>query len=150
MQIKNQNSFTSLCYSEQTNIAGLFKLVRVKAFELYKDAAKNGVEVTGPVYWIYTGMDGRPDTVFNLDIILPVVRPANYQGKFKIKTIEPIRCLFTLHLGAWEKLPETYGSLFTEIGKKNYVPTGICREMYLHMDFDNPANNITEVQVGIQ
>lgn len=149
MQIKTQNSFQALCFTAQTNMAGIFKYVRVKARELYKDAANNNLEVTGPVYWIYTGMDGHPDTIFNLDIVLPVVKPREYQGNFKLTEVAPIKCLSAIHLGTWEKLPETYGQLFMETGKKNYSPTGICREVYIHMDFEYTENNITEVQVGI-
>lgn len=128
----------------------MFVFVRVKARELYRDAAAQNLEVTGPVYWIYTGMDGNPNTVFKLDIVLPVTRPETYTGAFSVTQVDSIKCLFTTHFGSWEKLPETYGMLFREIGQKGYVPTGICREMYVHMDFDNPQNDATEVQIGIQ
>lgn len=150
MEIKTQKSFTALSFSVQTNLAGMLQYVRVKARELYKDAANNNLEVTGPVYWIYTGMDGRPETMFTLDIVIPVSKPEAYNGKFAIATVAPLKCLSSIHEGNWEKLAETYTRLFTEIGKKNYIPTGVCREVYLHMDFDDATNNITEVQVGIQ
>jgi hypothetical protein len=32
---------------------------------------------------------------------------------------------------------------------KGYVSSGICREIYQHIDFEKPSNNVTEVQVGI-
>jgi effector-binding domain-containing protein len=149
MKIKTQNAFTALSFSVETNIAGIFQYVRVKAAELYRDAAENNLEVTGPVYWIYTGMDGHPDTVFNLDIVLPVTTPEMYNGNFAVKTIPALKSLSTTHVGAWEKLPGTYHQLFMETGKQNLAPNGICREVYLHMDFQNPENNLTEVQVGI-
>lgn len=148
MQIKTQNSFSALCFSAQTNMSGIFKYVRVKARELYKDAADNNLEVTGPVYWIYTGMDGHPDTIFTLDIVLPVTKPREYKGNFKLTATASIKCFSAFHLGNWEKLPVTYGQLFMETAKKNYSPSGVCREVYIHMDFENPDNNITEVQVG--
>lgn len=149
MQITSQNSFTALCFTEQTTMSGIFKHVRVKARELYNDAIANNLEITGPVYWIYTGMDGNPNTVFTLDIAIPVTAPTGYKGKFSLKTIEPVKCMSTIHNGSWDKLAIPYGQLFMETGKKNYSPTGVCRERYIHMDFDNPENNITEVQVGI-
>lgn len=150
MQIKTLNSFTALCFSVQTNLEGLYRYVRVKARELYKDAIASNLEITGPVYWIYTGMDGRPETIFKLEIVIPVSKPQNYSGSFLITEVAPIKSLYTTHFGSWEKLPETYGSLFGEIGLKGYVPTGICREMYINMDFNIPENDITEVQIGIQ
>lgn len=150
MEIKSQNAFTALSFSVQTSIAGIFQYVRVKAAELYKDAVESNLEITGPVYWIYTGMDGHPETVFTLDIVLPVTNPASYHGKFAIKSIPALKALATMHPGSWERLAETYHQLFVETGKRNLAPNGICREVYLHMDFNNPANNLTEVQVGIQ
>lgn len=150
MEIKSQNAFTALSFSVQTNIAGIFQYVRVKAAELYKDAVANNLEVTGPVYWIYTGMDGHPDTIFNLDIVVPVTAPEAYSGKFTIKTIPALKSLAAAHVGSWEKLPETYHKLFMETGKQNLSPNGICREVYLHMDFNNYENNLTEVQVGVK
>lgn len=150
MEIKQHPAFTSLCFSEQTTLAGIFKHVRVKARELYQDAAEYNLEVTGPVYWMYTGMDGNPETVFTLDIFLPVTEPEAYVGKFSIKTIQSFKSLSTFHSGTWEKLPETYQKLFMEVAHKSYSPTGVCREIYLHMDFSSSENNITEVQVGIQ
>jgi effector-binding domain-containing protein len=150
MQIKTLNTFSALCFSVQTNIEGLNRYVRIKARELYKEAVASNLEITGPVYWIYTGMDGRPETIFKLEIVIPVSKPQNYSGSFSIVEVAPIKCLYTTHLGSWEKLPETYGLLFGEFGQKGYVPTGICREMYINMDFDIPENNVTEVQIGIQ
>ncbi len=150
MEIKSQNAFTALTFSVQTNFAGIFQYVRVKAAELYKDAVVNNLEITGPVYWIYTGMDGHADTVFTLDIALPVTAPASYHGKFDVKTIPALKSLATTHTGSWERLPETYHNLFMETGKQNLTPNGVCREVYLHMDFNNPENNLTEVQVGVK
>lgn len=150
MEIKQQSAFTALAFSVQTNFEGIFKFVRVKAAELYKDAVANNLEITGSVYWIYTGMDGQPNTVFTLDIVIPVTTPASYQGKFEIKKVQAFKCLSSVMNGSWENLPATYGQLFTEAGKSNYNHNGVCREVYIHMDFDHPENNITEVQVGIQ
>lgn len=83
-------------------------------------------------------MDGHPDTVFNLDIIIPISKPEKYSGQFKIMEVNSIKCLSAIHSGVWEKLPETYGMLFMEIGKQGYIPSGICREVYIHLDFELP------------
>lgn len=131
-------------------MAGMFKHVRVKARELYRDAAENNLEITGPVYWVYTGMDGNPETIFTLDILIPVTQPEVYSGKFSLKTIPSFKSLTALHSGTWEKLPDMYQKLFMEVAQKGFSPTGVCREIYIHMDFSSPENNITEVQVGIQ
>jgi effector-binding domain-containing protein len=46
-------------------------------------------------------------------------------------------------------MPDTYGKLIASIQNNGYQMNGICREIYIHMDFNNPQNSITEVQIGI-
>lgn len=140
-----------LCFETETTLQTLLQYVRVVARRLYTDAAKNDLEVTGPVYWIYQGADGNPDTTFALTIAIPVAAGqllAN-DSEFKFKTLNTFTCLSEQHLGNWGQLGETYGRLLTEIHSKNIQMSGITREIYLNMDFENPENNITEVQMGI-
>jgi effector-binding domain-containing protein len=150
MEIKTFNPITILYFTKQVKLSALNELVRFKAKELYKDAALHDIEITGPIYWIYYGMDGNPETVFTLEIALPVTEPENYQGNFQVKKLGQFNCLSTSSPGSWNKLPVAYGNLFGEINEKGYTPTGECREIYLYMDFLHPENNLTEIQVGLQ
>lgn len=150
MEIKDFNPITVLCFTKQVTLDDLQEFVRIKARELYFDAVKSNLEIAGPVYWIYYGMDGNPKTVFTLEVALPVSENGKYKGDFQIKKLRPFKCLSSWHKGSWEKLADTYGALFLEIGKKSYTHTGECREIYQHLDFLNEENNLTEVQVGIQ
>ena len=72
MESKIVKPITVLFYSEVTNLSGLAKLVRVKANELHKEAVSYKMEITGPVNWIYYGMDGNQKTNFTLEIAIPV------------------------------------------------------------------------------
>jgi effector-binding domain-containing protein len=150
MKIHVTNPITVLCFSTKVTLAGLQHFVRTKARELYYDATINNLEITGPVYWIYYGMDGNQTTEFTLEIALPVTCCDNYQGKFMVKQLGVFKHIQTCHLGNWAALPLAYGELFSEISCKGYTPSGECREVYQHIDFDHPANNRTEVQAGIQ
>jgi effector-binding domain-containing protein len=150
MEIKTFNPFTVLYFTKQITMAELFIFVRTKARELYTDALHSDLEIVGPVYWIYYGMDGNPETIFTLEIALPITEPISYQGNFAIKKLNPFKCISAVLSGSWENLPATYGTIFGEIGQKAHTPSGECREIYLHMDFNNPENNITEIQVGIR
>lgn len=148
MQIKELNPIRVLQFSTETSLQELEKYVRIKAHELYKEAAKCDLEVTGPVYWIYSGMNGNPTAKFHLDIAIPV-HGNTYTGKFNLAQHDAFKCISAIHKGGWEKLAETYGLIFREIREKGIVPTSVCRELYIHMDFEDPSNNITEIQVGI-
>jgi effector-binding domain-containing protein len=150
MEIKNFNEITVLSFTKQVTLPDLKEFVRIKARELYQDAIHSNLEITGPVYWIYYGMDGNPQTLFTLEIAVPVADMNGYKGDFKVRRLSKFKCLSTWHKGSWDKLYSTYGEAFAEIGRKSLIPSGECREIYQLIDFSNEGNNLTEVQIGIQ
>lgn len=136
------------CYAVETNLLELGAYVRTKAQELYQTAVKEQLEITGPVYWVYYGMDGNPTTTFKLEIGLPVNKCKQLDGSLLCKELSAGNFLVHTLRGAWSLLPETYAMLFAELAKQGLSHNGICREAYLYIDFNNPDNNITEIQVG--
>ncbi|MCE7043055.1 GyrI-like domain-containing protein [Dyadobacter sp. CY312] len=151
MQIRTIQTINVFCYETQTSLRDIPQYVRVIAQRLYIDAIKNNLEITGPVYWIYKGADGQPDTKFELTIALPVFQNTATitNSEFKLKTLDTFRCVSRTHSGDWAKLGETYGSIFSEILVKEPALSGENREIYLNMDFANSEGNITEVQIGL-
>ncbi|OJV18961.1 MAG: hypothetical protein BGO21_01675 [Dyadobacter sp. 50-39] len=150
MQTKTIQPIHVLCFETQTSFKEIFQYVRVEARNLYQDAVHNDLEITGPVYWVYQGADGQPDTVFTLTIALPVTPPAHAtDSRYRLKQLEAFECISEDLYGNWDGLVNTYGSLFGEIMSRKLVMTGQNREIYLNMDFENPERNITEVQIGI-
>jgi effector-binding domain-containing protein len=150
MLIKELNPLFVLYFTKKTTLNGLGPYVRTIARQLYREASRADLEVTGPIYWIYYGMDGQPDTEFTLEIALPVTEPDAYAGEFLIKKLPFFRCVSGLHTGAWGNMSETYGQLIGELTARGCTMNGICREVYVQMDFSTPGNNVTEVQIGIE
>ncbi len=149
MENKNIKPINVLCYAEQTNIAGIGSLVRTKAHELYKDAIANDLEITGPVYWIYQGMDGDPQTVFTLEIAVPVHPSSSYKGKFSLKELPEFKCISVVHNGPWQQMSQIYKTLIGTVFQKKQSLSGICREIYINVNYIDFDKNITEIQVGI-
>ena len=140
-----------LCFETQTTLQEMLQYVRVVAHKMYTIAVQNDLEITGPVYWIYEGMNGSPETVFSLTIALPIAfrnKELNHSD-FKLKKLETFHCASEQHIGDWNKLGETYDCLIPEIIASNLTMSGQNREIYLNMDFQNPEANITEIQIGI-
>lgn len=149
MEIKTFNPMKTLVFSVETSMIDMMQYVRVKANELYIEAISNGMEITGPIYWIYYGADGKPDTRFVLDICVPVFCNKDYSGKFELKQLKDFKCVTSVHYGNWQEMGIVYNHLFTEVFGNGLKPNGVCREMYTNIDFENPENNITEIQVGV-
>jgi effector-binding domain-containing protein len=149
MQIKTHPSMNVLYSSHQTSINKLHEHVGTVARDLYAEAARQHLLVTGPVYWSYYGMDGKPDTIFTLEIAIPVSGIADTENGFLFKEFPSFKCLYTLHPGAWNQLPQTYETLIKDVQQKGLQMNGVFREIYYNIDFSRDENNLTEVQVGI-
>ena len=98
MEERKINPITVLAFTAKVTLKELQQFVRVKARELYTDAVQSNLEIAGPVYWIYYGMDGNPQTEFELEIAIPVVSGEHYEGKFSIKKLKPFKCLSSVSL----------------------------------------------------
>jgi effector-binding domain-containing protein len=151
MQLKTIAPIHVFSFETVTTLRDLSRFVRVVARQLYKDAIQNDLEITGPVYWVYKGADGNPDTPFTLTIALPVSQTEETitNSDFKLQTLPAFRCMSCIHEGEWSKLGDTYGGIISEILVKEPAMNGENREIYINMDFDHPERNITEVQIGL-
>ena len=147
MIIKTHPPVTVLYSSHQTTIKQLGQFVGKVMKDLYLEAVSKSL-VTGPVYWIYHGMDGKPDTLFTLEIALPV-QGGFQSSKFQVKKLLAFKTLAHIHEGPWEQLSATYTQMM-EYVESNKIPLkDESRELYFNIDFEIPENNITEVQIGI-
>lgn len=138
-----------LFFTTRTTLKELPNYVVKVAKELYAEAVANDLLPTGPLHWVYIGADGKPGTVFTLEIALPVSGPLKKESLFLEKELPSFTSLSAIHNGAWDHLYETYEKLMDEVMVKGNQLSGICRELYHRIDLSDPQNNITEVQVGI-
>lgn len=139
---------TVLYSTHQTTLGQLGQYVGTVVKDLYAEAVANDILVSGPAYWIYRGMDGDPDTVFTLEIALPI-QGAIRESRFATKELPAFKAACHTHEKAWTKIPATYAQLMQYIQLNKYKITGEFREIYWNMDFEHPENNLTEVQVGV-
>ena len=117
--------------------------------ELYRYVVDLDLLVCGPQYWFYYGVDDNPDTRFTLEVALPI------QGKIPtallpyFKQIPAFRCLSSRYEGPWEGISCEYEKMLGYINENQLKMSGIYAETFLHIDFDHPDNQITEIQIGI-
>lgn len=140
---------TVLYSSRQTTLKQLPSFAGTVIRDLYRYVADLDLLVCGPQYWFYYGVDGREDTRFTLEVALPV------QGKIPtavlpfFKQIPAFRCLSSRYEGPWEGIAEEYRRMLQHIKDNQLNMNGIYAESFLHIDFDEPANQITEIQIGL-
>ena len=149
MTQKTTPAIPVIFFTTRTTLKELPNYVVKVAKELYAEAVANDLLPAGPLHWVYIGADGKPDTVFTLEIALPVSGPLKKESVFLQKELPSFTSLSATHNGAWDHLYETYEKLIDEVMVKGNKLSGICRELYHRIDLANPQHNITEVQVGI-
>lgn len=150
MQVKEVKPINFLYFRTKTRIGELGRFVGVIARELYRDAVRYDLEVTGPVYWNYHGYTGRDTVPFDLDIGIPLAEiPGSYHGMFQLKREESFPCVSMIHEGSWVDLQNSYGRITEFMTLKGLETSGKFREVYINIDFMNPAGNVTEIQVGV-
>ncbi|HEX7015835.1 MAG TPA: GyrI-like domain-containing protein [Cyclobacteriaceae bacterium] len=150
MQIKEAKPLNFLYFRTKARIGELGRFVGVIARELYRDAVRYDVEITGPVYWSYQGYTGRDADLFTLDIGLPLAEiPGSYHGMFQLKREDAFPCVSLIHEGSWVDLQNSYARILEFMAARGLDGCGKFREVYINIDFMNPAGNVTELQVGI-
>src|SRR5262245_17277601 len=121
MQIKEIKPISFLCFRTEATVNELANYTTV-AKELFREAVKNDLTITGPVHWHYFGFTDVQKP-FTLEIALPVgeVLP-EYDGDFHFKRTEPFKCLTMVHEGSWFELDKSYGKLMQFIAEHQLQP----------------------------
>jgi effector-binding domain-containing protein len=149
MLIKEVKPINFLFFRTETTVDELNQLLSVGQ-ELYAEAVKNSLCITGPVHWHYFGFEGDASKQFTLEIALPVSEiMREYDGRFHFKRTEAFRCVSIMHEGSWFEIPKSYSKAFEFIGANRLKPLAANREVYINVDFKDAAANTTEILIGI-
>lgn len=150
MQLKKITPTTFLFFRTETTLADLGRFIPIGQ-ELFQEAVKQKLFITGPIHWHYFGFTGDPQQSFTLEVALPVSEaPADYDGIFHIKRTEPFTSAVAMHEGSWQSMPDTYGKLMQFMQQNNLRHNGVTREIYINSDLHEPAANVTMIQMGVQ
>jgi hypothetical protein len=153
MQVKTTPPLFVLTFSTRTTLADLDKYAITVPKRMYAETARLGLLVAGPLYWRYLGADGRAETVFSLQIGLPVERPGSLHPAdktgFTFEEWPAFYCLTGMHEGPWTQLHETYAKGIQWLLHEGHTIGMEAREVYLNVDLAELVNHRTEVQIGI-
>lgn len=149
LQLKETESFTALCFTTRATLRTLSQYAPGIAQNLYQEAARLDLEVSGPIQWIYTGVNGDETNEFQLEIALPVSKPGTSSNEFAYKVFPSFRCASYTHTGPWSDFGELYNALFAQLYRAGYQNNGYVHEVYTVVDLENQANCVTEIQIAL-
>ena len=149
MKIKEVRPINFLFFRTEASLEELKDHIPVGQ-RLYKEAVTNNFWITGPVQWHYYNFQVNLNTRFELEVALPVRDlPADYDGEFHIKRTEGFKCVSAMHDGTWTDLASVYDNISKFVQQEKLISTNMSREVYVNVDFQDPAANCTEVQFGV-
>jgi effector-binding domain-containing protein len=100
--------------------------------------------------FLYDGCDESDETVFTLDIAIPVDGKKDIQAPFIVKETPEFRCASIEYKGGMSGIGEGYMELKRQMSEAGLEPNELSREVYTYfMDGESPEN-ITELQIGIR
>ncbi|QJW91697.1 GyrI-like domain-containing protein [Spirosoma taeanense] len=148
-RVKETTPFAALCFITRATLPTLSQYAGHVADDLYQEAERLKLDVTGPIQWIYTGVNGDEANEFQLEIALPICQPAHASGQFRYQVFPAFRFISFIHAGPWTELGRVYDRLFSQFYRDGYQNDGRIREVFAVLDLANPANCVTEIQIGV-
>jgi len=119
---------------------------------LAADLIPAGLLPTGPMMFIYQGVNADPHNEFDLRIALPLSTDdiARYKGPHISSRLEPFHFVEAVLYGDLANLgPKAYEPLLADIHTAGLSMTGFSREVYQNfVDYGSPDNE-TRVQIGV-
>lgn len=153
MDIQQSTPITTVSTDLKATLANVSERIGTLPENLFADVEAQGLEPAGPMIFDYRGVDGNPDTEFDLTIALPVQLPSSneYNGKYATRTLPAIDYVERVYKGPVSRISESaYGPFYADLGKTSMTLTGELREIYRHwVDVDSEENE-TAIQVGVK
>ncbi len=150
LEAKETAPFTALGFTTRATLRTLSEHAASVPTELHREITRLGLDIVGPMQWLYTGVNGDETNEFTLDIVVPVREALGQPNDgFSFREIPPFSCLAYTHAGPWSDFPNLYDALFAEIYRAGHRVTDTIREVYKRVDLENPAQCITEIQVEL-
>ncbi|SOD88119.1 GyrI-like domain-containing protein [Spirosoma fluviale] len=149
LQVKETQPFTALCFTTHATLLTLPQQTDGSAQRLFQEATRLGLTITGPIHWIYTGVNGDETNEFQLEVALPISQPGDPSDAFIYRSFRSFRCACHSYTGSWSDSGPVYDALFAQLYRDGYQNDGHIREVYAVVDLENPSNCVTEIQIGL-
>ena len=149
MEMKKIPSKTFYCAEKTLTIPEISQFADTVLEPMYKDAEKQGLEISGPPEFIYRNSTGEPGRPFHLLIGIPVAASKPASGDFFFLETRPFDCASAIYRGSMLNLGNAWKQLVQEVLEAGYLLGNQGREIYTHWVSFESEDNITELQVGV-
>ena len=148
MEIKTQAPVKVMYTKVKTTLQDIQQYVGKTPMDIKTECDRLGLTTNKVQHWVYYGASMEPNKEFTLQICLEVEGEAK-SDKYQFQELPEFKCATTIHNGSWDNFAATYEKFIPTVMSKGHQLTNISREVYLTVDFENPENNVTEIQIGV-
>ena len=139
----------TILYREvETSLSEMGQTVSPILDQLNKLVAEKKVVYDGCAVFVYQGASPDPNQKFKLQVSFAVAEGTEPQGDFKVRKLEPLKCLTVLYGGPVASVRRAYEKVYGGLGAN--IPTGESREYYLNWEGVESENNVELIAVGIK
>lgn len=152
MNIFTSNSVSVIYKQLRTTHANITTDVAELPGKLAANLIQVGLMPTGPMMFLYEGVDADPHNEYDLRIALPVsiAESEKYKGPYTTARLEPFHFVETVLHGDLAQLgPKAYEPLINDINAAGLTMTGYSREVYQNFVDASSADNETRIQIGV-
>jgi effector-binding domain-containing protein len=149
VRIQSLESYTYAYISTQTTLNTLQNAIGqlLPQIDAAVDAGK--LRPRGPYVFTYHGATGERDKTFTLDIGVIVKDGTTAPDGIQIIKVGPLHCATLICAGGISQLPQAYGKLYGEIGRRGLQATDVSREVYFYWEDENSQNNLIQIQAEL-
>jgi predicted transcriptional regulator YdeE len=150
MQTKMVPAKKYFCFVGQTTLNNITEIAGKEVDPLFEEAAKLGLQQTGPLEFIYFDATEDKNKPFTLWIALPISHEKPLQNSnYTIHDSGDFKCFAHVHQGDLSDLYSVYDKIFGELFSRGLKPGNQIREVYEVYENLVSEKNITEIQIGI-
>jgi effector-binding domain-containing protein len=149
MRLQDLKDYSYAFVSTQTTLNKLQDAIAQLMPKIDAAVDSGALRVMGPYVFTYHGASSDPNKQFTLDIGV-IVKDGNAKPDgIQLIKVGPLHCATVVYSGPAAQLPQAYGKLYGEIGRRGLQPTDICREVYLYWEGPNSVNNLIQLQADL-
>ena len=117
---------------------------------LAQAAADGRVAFAGPPTFVYLGATAELKRPFTLDVGFPVAAGARPFGRFRVRTLPPLRAATVTYTGPASLIDKAYDRLVPAMEAAGHQPADETREVYLEWDGPESERNRALVGIGLR
>lgn len=133
----------------KTTLNHVKEFAEKQAHEVFQEAAKAGLEKTGPLEFIYFNASMDREQEVTLQVALPVKEAKQTDEHFHYRKATNFPCLSHRHRGAIRQIDQVYDELFEHIWNQSIKINNEIREVHHTFEGVESSNNLTEIQIGL-